>query len=103
MANGNTDFLHQVIGIRDQLQHFARQNVEPLGANLLESLERASRLCQQVMAEQLPSPPEAIEFVKSCGKIAENSCDGKIMTPYKNTPLPPWRLDSVQTPFSPSR
>jgi len=52
-AGGNVGFVHQVIGIRDQLQHFARQNVEPLGASLLDPLEQASRLCQQVMAEQL--------------------------------------------------
>ena len=37
------------------MQHFARQNVEPLGADLLNLLERASRLCQQIMAEQLAS------------------------------------------------
>src|SRR5260370_36235178 len=53
IAGGNASFLNQVIGIRDQLQHFARQNVEPLGASLLDPLEQASRLCQQVIAEQL--------------------------------------------------
>jgi len=53
IPGGNVSFLNQVIGIRDQLQRFARQNVEPLGASLLDPLEQASRLCQQVMAEQL--------------------------------------------------
>ncbi len=53
IPGGNVSFLHQVIGIRDQLQRFARQNIEPLGASLLDLLEQASRLCQQVMAEQL--------------------------------------------------
>ena len=52
-SGGNAGFVHQVIGIRDQLQHFARQTVEPLGASLLDPLEQASRLCQRVMAEQL--------------------------------------------------
>jgi HAMP domain-containing protein len=55
IASGNTDIVNQVIGIRDQLQQFARQNVEPLGAGLLDLLEQASRLCQQVIAEQLSS------------------------------------------------
>jgi HAMP domain-containing protein len=53
MADGNVSFVHQVKGIRDQLQQFAHQNIEPLGASLLDVLEQASRLCQQVMAEQL--------------------------------------------------
>jgi hypothetical protein len=53
VAGGNTGLLHQVIGIQDQLQHFVRQNIEPLRVNLLNPLEQASRLCQQIMAEQL--------------------------------------------------
>ncbi len=53
MVGGNTAFVNHTIAIRDQLQQFSRQNVEPLGSGLLDLLEQASRLCQQVMAEQL--------------------------------------------------
>lgn len=52
-AIGNADLVKQVTGIRDQLQQFAHQNIEPLAASLVDLLEQASRLCQQIMTEQL--------------------------------------------------
>jgi hypothetical protein len=52
-ASGSADLVKQVIGIRDQLQQFAHQNIEPLAASLVDPLEQASRLCQQIMTEQL--------------------------------------------------
>jgi HAMP domain-containing protein len=52
-ASGSADLVKQVIGIRDQLQQFAHQNIEPLAASLADPLEQASRLCQQIMTEQL--------------------------------------------------
>ncbi|HEX3639911.1 MAG TPA: HAMP domain-containing protein, partial [Ktedonobacteraceae bacterium] len=74
VTSSNTDFSKQVIVIRDQLQYFARQNVEPLGANLLDLLERASRLCQQVMAEQLSSHAphrNTVEGIRSLEMLLE--------------------------------
>jgi methyl-accepting chemotaxis protein len=53
IAGGNADLSNQIIGVRDQLQQFARQNVEPLGDGLLNLLGQASQLCQQVLAGQL--------------------------------------------------
>ena len=53
MVSGHTPFVNQTIEIRDQLRQSSRQNIEPLGSSLADLLEQASRLCQQVIAEQL--------------------------------------------------
>jgi cell division septum initiation protein DivIVA len=70
------------------LQQFARQDVEPIGDGLLDLLRQASRLCQQVLAEQLSKSAmpdhNTVQGMRSLEKLIEHLAM-MVQTFQKNT------------------